>query len=162
MKALVVKVKYIANYDETKKPVVMLQVAKNLLGRTADDGNESQQGTHLNRLPMRVAFEPLCMSASGGARRSKTRRRATGLCSKESVTHLDATIAPTVASQDSPGGQGAAVLVVTTIVVGIITVDVRPEKAEPASAKSASAKSASVEAATSVPTASAPSERYGR
>jgi hypothetical protein len=44
--------------------VVTLQVAENLLGRTADEGKESQPGTHLNHLPMRVAFEPLYMSAS--------------------------------------------------------------------------------------------------
>jgi hypothetical protein len=64
MKAFVVQVKYIANYDEAKKPVVTLQVAKDLLGRTADGGKDSQQGTHLNHLPMGVAFELLCMSAS--------------------------------------------------------------------------------------------------
>jgi hypothetical protein len=80
MKALVVKVKYIANYDEAKKPVVMLQVAKNLLRRTANEANESQQGTHLNQLPIRVGFERLCMSASGGVLESKTRCRAMGLC----------------------------------------------------------------------------------
>jgi hypothetical protein len=44
--------------------MVMLQVAKSLLGRTADEGQESQQGTYLNHLPMRVAFEQLYMSAS--------------------------------------------------------------------------------------------------
>jgi hypothetical protein len=64
VKAFVVQVKYIANYDEAKKPVVTLQVAKDLLGRTADGGKDSQQGTHLNHLPMRVAFEQLYMSAS--------------------------------------------------------------------------------------------------
>ena len=42
MKAFVVKVKYIENYDEAEKPVVTLQVAKSLLSRTADEGNESQ------------------------------------------------------------------------------------------------------------------------
>jgi hypothetical protein len=64
VKAFIVQVKYVANYDEAKKPVVTLQVAKNLLGRTADEGKESQGGTHLNHLPMGVAFELLCMSAS--------------------------------------------------------------------------------------------------
>jgi hypothetical protein len=59
-----VQVKYIANYEEAEKPVVTLQVAKTLLDRTADDSKESQQGTHLNRAPMRVAFEQLYMSAS--------------------------------------------------------------------------------------------------
>jgi hypothetical protein len=63
MKALVVKVKYVADYDEAKKPVVMIQIAKHLVGRTAYENNEFPQGTHLNRL--RVAFEPLYMSASG-------------------------------------------------------------------------------------------------
>jgi hypothetical protein len=42
VKAFVVQVKYIADYDEAKKPVVKLQVAKNLLGRTADGSKESQ------------------------------------------------------------------------------------------------------------------------
>ena len=64
VKAFVVQVKYIANYDEAKKPVMTLQVAESLLGRTADEGKESRQGTHLNRLPMRVAFKPLFMNAS--------------------------------------------------------------------------------------------------
>jgi hypothetical protein len=58
------QVKYIANYDEAKKPVVALQVAESLLGRTADEGKESRQGTHLKRLPMRVAFKPLFMNAA--------------------------------------------------------------------------------------------------
>jgi hypothetical protein len=47
--------------------VVMLQVAKNLLSRTADEGNESQQGTHMNQLPTGVVLEPLGMSDSRGA-----------------------------------------------------------------------------------------------
>jgi hypothetical protein len=64
VKAFVVQVKYIANYEEAKKPVVTLQVAKNLLGRAADEGKESHQGTHLNHLPTRMAFEPLFTSAS--------------------------------------------------------------------------------------------------
>jgi hypothetical protein len=64
VKAFVVQVKYIADYDEAKKPVMTLHVAKNLLGRTADEGEEPQQGTHFNHLPTRVAFEPLFMSAS--------------------------------------------------------------------------------------------------
>ena len=76
VKALVVKVKYVADYDETKKPVVMIQVAENLVGRTAHENNEFPQGAHLNRL--RVAFEPLYMSPSGGALWSKPRRRAGG------------------------------------------------------------------------------------
>jgi hypothetical protein len=59
MKALVVKVKYVADDDEAKKPVVILQITKNPLGRTADEDNEFPQGTHLNRL--RVASEPLYM-----------------------------------------------------------------------------------------------------
>ena len=66
MQAFVVEVKYIANYKNPKKPVVMLQVAKNLLSRTADEGNESQQGTHMNQLPTRVVLEPLDMSDSRG------------------------------------------------------------------------------------------------
>jgi hypothetical protein len=44
--------------------VVTFQVAESLLGRTADEGKDSQQGTHLNRLLMGVASELLCMSAS--------------------------------------------------------------------------------------------------
>jgi hypothetical protein len=67
MKAFVVKVKYIANYDEAKKPVVTLQVAKNLLGRAADEGKGSQQGTHLNHPATRAAFEPLSMNVSASA-----------------------------------------------------------------------------------------------
>ena len=63
MKALVVKVEYIANYDEAKKPVMKLQVPKSLLSRTTDESNEAQQ-THLNQLPARVEPEPLHMSAS--------------------------------------------------------------------------------------------------
>jgi hypothetical protein len=63
MKALVVKVEYIANYDEAKKPVMKLQVPKSLLSRTTDKSNEAQQ-THLNQLPARVELEPLHMSAS--------------------------------------------------------------------------------------------------
>ena len=64
VKAFVVQVKYIANYEEAKKPVVTLQVAEKLLGRTADEGKQSQRGTHLNHFPTRVAFEPLFISAS--------------------------------------------------------------------------------------------------
>ena len=45
--------------------MVTIQVAKNLVGRTADEDNEFPQGTHLDR--RRVAFEPLYMRASGGA-----------------------------------------------------------------------------------------------
>lgn len=63
MKALVVKVEYIANHDEAKKPVMKLQVPKSLLRRTADESHEAQQ-THLNQLPTRVELEPLHMSAS--------------------------------------------------------------------------------------------------
>ena len=63
MKALVVKVEYIANHDEAKKPVMKLQVPKSLLSRTTDESNEAQQ-THLNQLPTRVELEPLHMSAS--------------------------------------------------------------------------------------------------
>lgn len=63
MKALVVKVEYIANRDEAKKPVMKLQVPKSLLGRIADESHEAQQ-THLNQLPARVELEPLHMSAS--------------------------------------------------------------------------------------------------
>jgi hypothetical protein len=37
MKALVVKVKYVADYDEAKKPVVTIQVAKDLVGRSAGE-----------------------------------------------------------------------------------------------------------------------------
>jgi hypothetical protein len=66
MKAFVVKVKYIANYQHPKEPVVMLQVAKNLLNRTTDEGNESQQGTHMNQLPTRAALDPFGMSDSRG------------------------------------------------------------------------------------------------
>jgi hypothetical protein len=55
MKALVVKVKYVADYDKAKKPVVTIQVAKNLVGRPAGEDNEFPQRTHLNR--PRVAFE---------------------------------------------------------------------------------------------------------
>jgi hypothetical protein len=43
MKALVVKVKDIADCDEAKKPVVKLQIPKNLLSRATDEGNEVQQ-----------------------------------------------------------------------------------------------------------------------
>jgi hypothetical protein len=65
MKALVVQVKHVADHDEAKKPMVPIQVTKNLVGGAADVGNEFPQGTHLNRL--RVGFEPLYMSASRGA-----------------------------------------------------------------------------------------------
>jgi hypothetical protein len=64
MEALVVKVKYVADYDEAKKPVVAVQVAENPVGRAADEDNEIPQGTHLNRL--RVVFEPLYMRVPGG------------------------------------------------------------------------------------------------
>jgi len=64
MKALVVKVEYMANCDETKEPVMKLQVPKRLLSRTADESNEAQQ-THLNQLPTRAELEPLHMSPSG-------------------------------------------------------------------------------------------------
>lgn len=40
MKALVVKVKYAADQDEAKKPVVTIQVAKNLVGRPAGKDNK--------------------------------------------------------------------------------------------------------------------------
>ena len=42
MQAFVVQVKYIANYDHRKKPVVMLEVPKNLLNRTSEEGNKNQ------------------------------------------------------------------------------------------------------------------------
>jgi hypothetical protein len=54
MKALVVKVKDIADYDEAKKPVVKLQIPKNPLSRATDEGNEVQQEAHLNQIPMRA------------------------------------------------------------------------------------------------------------
>jgi hypothetical protein len=63
VKAFVVKVEYIANHYQPKKPVVMLQVPESLLSRTTDESNEAQQA-HLNQLPTRVEPEPLCMSAS--------------------------------------------------------------------------------------------------
>jgi hypothetical protein len=62
MQAFVVKVKYITNYQHPKKPAVMLKISKNLLSNTADEGNESQQGTHINQLPTRVVPETLYMS----------------------------------------------------------------------------------------------------
>jgi predicted ATP-dependent endonuclease of OLD family len=55
MKAFVVKVEYITDYDEAKEPVVTVQVTNNPVGRTADEDNEFPQGAHLN--PLRVAFE---------------------------------------------------------------------------------------------------------
>jgi hypothetical protein len=67
MQAFVVKVKYIANYQHPKKPVMVFQVAKNLLSRTTDEGNESQQGAHVNKLPTSAVLEPLDMSDSRGA-----------------------------------------------------------------------------------------------
>jgi hypothetical protein len=73
MKALVVKVKYIADHDEAKEPVVMIQVPKNLIGRNASEDNEFPQGIHLNRL--RLAFEPLRVSAPKDVLRLETRRR---------------------------------------------------------------------------------------
>ena len=73
MKALVVKVKYIADHDEAKEPVVMIQVPKNLIGRNASKDNEFPQGIHLNRL--RLAFEPLRVSAPKDVLRLETRRR---------------------------------------------------------------------------------------
>jgi hypothetical protein len=76
MKALVMKVKYVADHDDAKKPVVTIQVTKNLVGSSANVDNEFPQETHLSRLS--VASKPLYMSASGGALRSKTRRRAGG------------------------------------------------------------------------------------
>jgi hypothetical protein len=54
MKALVVKVKYIADQDEAEKPMVTIQVAKNVVGRPAGEDNEFPYRAHLNRL--RVAF----------------------------------------------------------------------------------------------------------
>jgi hypothetical protein len=59
MKAFVVKVKHIANDYQPEKPGVTFQVAKNLLGRTTEEGNEPQQEIHLNQLPRRVALEQL-------------------------------------------------------------------------------------------------------
>ncbi len=59
MKAFVVKVKDVANDYQPEKPVVMFQVAENLLGRTTEESNKAQQKIHLNRLPIRVALEPL-------------------------------------------------------------------------------------------------------
>jgi hypothetical protein len=67
MQAFVVKTKYIANYQHSKKPVVMLKISKNLLSNTADEGNECEQGTHINQLPKKVVLETLYMSGSGGA-----------------------------------------------------------------------------------------------
>jgi hypothetical protein len=85
MKALVVKVEYIANYDEAKKPVMKLQVPKSLLSRTTDKSNEAQQ-THLNQLTARVELEPLHMSA----------------CDEETLPQ--ALIFPNEKSQTVPGG----------------------------------------------------------
>jgi hypothetical protein len=62
MKALVVKMKDVANDYQPEKPVMMFQVAQNLLGRTTEEGNDPQQEIHLNRLPVRVAPAPLHMS----------------------------------------------------------------------------------------------------
>ena len=62
MQAFVVKVKYITNYQHPKKPAVMLKISKNLLSNTADEGNESQQGTHINQLPTGAVLETLYMS----------------------------------------------------------------------------------------------------
>jgi hypothetical protein len=62
MKALVVKVKDIADYDEAKKPVVKLQIPKNLLGRATDEGNEVQQQAHLNQIPMRAVLNRYAIS----------------------------------------------------------------------------------------------------
>jgi len=59
MNAFVVKVKDVADDYQSKKPWVTFQVAKNLLGRTTEDGNEPQQEIHLNQLPRRVALERL-------------------------------------------------------------------------------------------------------
>ena len=55
--------KYIANHENPKKPVVTLQVPQNMLGRTASERNESQQGTHFRLSPMRVELGPLHISA---------------------------------------------------------------------------------------------------
>jgi hypothetical protein len=63
MKAFVVKVKYIAAHDHPEKPVMTLQVSKDLLGRMTDEGGEAQQEIHL-RLPMRAMLETLLMSVS--------------------------------------------------------------------------------------------------
>ena len=49
MKALVVKVECVADYDEAKKPMMTVQVAKNLVGRPAGENNEFPQRVHLNR-----------------------------------------------------------------------------------------------------------------
>jgi hypothetical protein len=54
MKALVVKVKYVADYDEAKKPVVMIQVADNPVGRIAQENKGFPQGTHLKPPPPRA------------------------------------------------------------------------------------------------------------
>jgi hypothetical protein len=64
MKAPVVKVKDVADDDEAEKPVVTIQVVKNLFGLPAGDDNEFPQRTHLNRV--RVAFELLDIGASAG------------------------------------------------------------------------------------------------
>jgi hypothetical protein len=64
MKALIVKVKDVADDYQPEKPVVTFQVAKNLLCRTGQEGNEPQQAIHLNQLPIRVAPEPLHTSYS--------------------------------------------------------------------------------------------------
>ena len=51
MKAVVVKVEYAADYDKAKEPVVTVQVAENLVGRTTDEDSEFPQGTHLKTPP---------------------------------------------------------------------------------------------------------------
>jgi hypothetical protein len=45
----------------------MLKISKNLLSNTADEGNECEQGTHINQLPKKVVLETLYISGSGGA-----------------------------------------------------------------------------------------------
>jgi hypothetical protein len=50
MKAFVVQVKNIADDDHPKKPVVTLQISKNLIHRTTDVGDEVQQEVHVSHL----------------------------------------------------------------------------------------------------------------
>ena len=62
------KVEYAADYDEAKKPVVMVQVADNLIGRTADEDNEFPRGTHLKTPPPYPPSRPRANAPVGEAR----------------------------------------------------------------------------------------------
>ena len=62
------KVEYTADHHEAKKPVVMVQVTNNPVGRTAHENNEFPQGTHLKTLPPYPPSPPRANAPVGKAR----------------------------------------------------------------------------------------------